>query len=299
MEHVRELRGRLLWTFAVFLVGAVIGYLIRSEVIGYLQRPLHEALYYTTPTGSFEFVMKVCGIVGLIAALPVLVFNFLRFIEPALPRRLTKRMMVAAVSLSYALAIGGAAFAYYISLPAALNFFATVSASSLKPLIGADQYFRFVFAYLATFSVVFQLPLLLFITDNITPLRPDMLRKARKWVVAGAFGVALLTPAPDPLSQAILAVPIIVLYEASVIVIRLRATRRARLRRATEKTAVAAPVPAQAAAPTPAKPLKPRPVHATRAMPRNRVAAKSLDLRGGQVTPPAPQHVLDLRKLAS
>ncbi len=280
MDHVRELRGRLLWCAAVFAVGAVAGYLLRGPIITFLQRPLHQTLYYTTPMGSFEFVMQVCAVVGLMAALPMVVFHLLRFLEPALPKRLSAGLLATVVTLSFGLAVSGAAFAYCVSLPAALHFFGSVGASHLRPLISIDQYARFVFAYLATFAVVFQLPLLLLLLDHITPLGPKALRKWRKLVVVAAFAIALITPsAPDPLSQLILALPIILLYEVSLAAVWLRARAR------------------QARPPLTAPPAKP-----SAAAPSRRRAAPSgvIDLRSAsrpsRLYPGIdPSHLLDLR----
>ncbi len=222
-EHLREIRSRLLWSVGVFAIGAGGGYIARNQLIAWLQHPLHQRLYYTSPTGSFQFIMQLCMVAGLLIALPVFLYHILRFIEPALGRAFTARMMTVVIICSTLLAIAGAAFAYYVSLPAALHFFATLSPHQLTPLISVNQYFSFVFAYLATFAVVFQLPLILLFIDHTTPINPTKLGGWRKFVFVGAFAIALITPsAPDPLSQIILALPIIVLFEISLILIRVR-----------------------------------------------------------------------------
>jgi len=285
MDHLNELRGRLLCTVGVFIIGAAVGYLVRVDIIRYLQSPLHESLYYTTPTGSFEFVMQVSGLIGLIAALPVLVYNLLRFLEPALPQRLSKAMLALVVVLSFALAMTGVAFAYYVSLPTALHFFGSIGSNTLRPLISIEQYFRFVFAYLTTFAVVFQLPLLILLLDRMTPLSPGGLRKGRKFVVAGAFGVALIMPsAPDPISQIILALPIIILFEASLAVVWVRS-----LQRRPGKTAPSTnPVAVVDVAPV--------------AVIARRLPVAMLDLRGinpgSGNRPQLSSNILDLRRLA-
>jgi len=293
MDHLSELRGRLLCTVGVFLVGAVLGFLLRVDIIHYLQSPLHQSLYYTTPTGSFEFVMQVSGLIGLIAALPVLVYNLLRFLEPALPKRLTKGLLGLVVGLSFTLAMAGVAFAYYVSLPTALHFFGSVGSSTLMPLISIEQYFRFVFAYLMTFAVVFQLPLLILLLDHVTPLSPGGLRKARKFVIAGAFGIALIMPsAPDPVSQIILALPIILLYEVSLAVVWARSLRR----RPGKALAATSAVIDSGSIPRP----KSNP-DAVVEHTRRRPPVSVLDLRNVQPAVTAPRYsanIVDLRKLA-
>lgn len=254
-HHLQELRRRLLATVAVVIAGGVIGYLYRGELIALLQRPLGEKLFYTSPMGSFNFVMQLCLLVGFLIALPVLTFNLLRFIEPAFQRTFGSRTVVGVITASLALTIAGAAFAYYVSLPAALHFFGTVGTGSLQPLISIDQYFSFVLSYLATFAIVFQLPLLLLFVNRITPLGPGALRKWRKFVFVGAFAIAIIIPsAPDPLSQVILALPIILLYEISIALIWI-ANRKRNRSRASAQTApsvarVVTPPPTRQVVPT-------------------------------------------------
>src|ERR1700685_624179 len=116
MEHVHELRRRLMVSAAVLAAGACFGYLIRNEVLTWLQAPLHGTLYYSQVMGAFNFLMQACLLVGLLPAIPVLVYNLIAFVRPALPKPLSAGQVAGIVLASCALAIGGAAFAYYVSL---------------------------------------------------------------------------------------------------------------------------------------------------------------------------------------
>jgi sec-independent protein translocase protein TatC len=256
MDHVVELRWRLLKVVGVFFVGGAIGYLIREPIIILLQRPLGEQLYFTSPTGSFEFIMRVCALVGVVIALPMLIYQLLRFIEPALTKPLPRRLIASVVVGSYLLAIGGMAFSYMAGLPTALHFFTTIGTEHLKPLISINEYFRFVMSYLVIFAIAFQLPLLLLLFNHISPLDPPKLRKARKWVIVGSFCIGLLMPmVPDPITQALLAAPIIILYEFSVLMVVVANWRTRRRAKAT------APVPAA---------TQPAPAHRPAARPMQR-----------------------------
>jgi sec-independent protein translocase protein TatC len=274
----------------VMLVGSVVGFIFRGPVIAMLQRPLGQELFYTSPQGSFDFVVRVSMLIGLFVTLPVVVYNLLRFVEPALPRPLGRRTLFFVVGSSVGLTLCGAAFAYFVGLPAALHFFAAVGTQQLHALISADRYFSFVLAYLATFAVVFHLPLLLLLVNHITPLGPGSLGRWRKFVVAGAFAVALVIPsAPDPLSQVILALPLIALYEVSIWLVWL-----ANRRRVTSPARLPA-VPVPVAPPV----TEPAPAHAVPA-PRRVAASPVLDLSHIQPEEPAPpaprrRNVLDLR----
>ena len=220
LEHLHELWLRIVSSVVVAIIGGAVAYFFRAAIIGFLQRPLHQTLYYTSPMGSFQFVMQVCLLVGIIVALPMLIYNILRFIEPAFDRRFSRLLLLSVLVSSLGLAAVGVVFGYYLTLPFALQFFNSVGTSALHPLISVNEYFSFILGYLATFAVVFQLPLLLLFINHIKPFKPGGLRRWRGKLYIGAFAVSLIMPSsPDPLSQVSLAIPIIILYELSLFLI--------------------------------------------------------------------------------
>jgi sec-independent protein translocase protein TatC len=227
LEHVHELRTRLAVSVGVLIVGAALAYAWRDQVLGWLQAPLHANLYYSDVMGAFSYLMQACLLVGLLLAVPVVVYNLIAFVRPALPRPVTRGQVAGLVAISYGLCLGGAAFAYYASLPLVLHFLSSVDISHLHPLIAAGSYLSFVIAYLAVFAIVFQLPLILLFIDRVTPIPPSTLKRWRKWVIIGAFGAAIILPiVPDPVSQITLALPIVILYEISLWLVVLAHRRR-------------------------------------------------------------------------
>ena len=217
INHVHELRRRLSWSALVLFIGAGVGYIFRIQILLWLQAPLHSQLYYGKVTGAFEFVMQICFFVGLCLSLPMLVYQLISFIRPALPRPITNRLVLLVVCSSCLLTVGGVAFAYYLTLPSVLHFLRSMAGGQLDALIMADSYLNFVITYLGIFAIIFQLPLIMLFIDRITPLTPKRLGKWRKWVVIGSFGAGVVLPiTPDPLSQIMLALPVVVLYEISI-----------------------------------------------------------------------------------
>lgn len=216
-EHVRELRQRLLISVAALLVGGSVGYMIHERLFSILRRPLHAQLYYTTPTGGFNAIIKISILFGVVVAIPVFIYQLGKFLSPAFNHRIRSlRIIVSSVIL----AILGVLFGYYISLPAALHFLANVDTTDLKSLITVNEYLNFVFAYLAGFALLFQLPLILLFINRIKPQRPGRLMRYQRWVILISFILAaFLTPTPDPINQTIMALPIIALYQFSVILI--------------------------------------------------------------------------------
>lgn len=220
MEHVWELRSRLTWSVAALLLGTAVGYLLRDQLLELLVAPLGQTIYYTSPGGGFSLMIQLCLGFGVIASVPVLIFHLIRFIAPILPAYSTRFLVVVLLS-SCVLVAFGVAFAYYVSLPAALYFLNEFSNDQVQALISTDTYFSFVTLYLAGFAVLFQLPLLLLIINRMKPLNPQTLLAKTRWVVLGSFVIAaLITPTPDPFNQTIMAGPVILLYLGSIVPIK-------------------------------------------------------------------------------
>lgn len=219
IEHVQEVRRRLIWSSVALLIGGGVGYSLYERLLDLIQRPLGQTLYYTSPTGGFNFAFKICIVFGLIFALPVMSFHMFKFLEPVTTKE-SRHSILKYVLWSVILAYAGVMFGYYISLPAALNFLTQFGGENIQSLITANEYFSFALAYVAGFALLFQLPLLILFVNRVTPLKPSGMFKAQKYVILGSFIVAaILTPTPDPINQLLMALPIILLYQVSIIVI--------------------------------------------------------------------------------
>jgi len=230
-EHISELRHRAIYCAVALLIGGVIGYKFQDQIIAWLTKPLGETLFYTSPAGGFDFLIKICIFFGFLLAIPIIMYNILRFISPAVPRYITIKTGKILV-ISIGLAITGATFAYYVSLPAALHFLNGFSTKEIQSLISAQEYFNFVMIYIAGFAALFQMPLLITFINKITPLNPKMLMKKQRVLILVSFIIAaVLTPTPDPVNQTIMALPIICLYQISIVIVwqenrKLRRKRR-------------------------------------------------------------------------
>lgn len=224
-EHVRELRRRLIYSVSTLFVGSIVGYFIHEPLFRFIRRPLHEQLYYNNPTGGFNAIIKISILFGVLVAVPVFVYQIGKFLSPGFFRYRNRALRI--ILFSIILAILGVLFAYYVSLPAALHFLANVDSQDLKSLITVNEYLNFVIGYIASFALLFQLPLIMLFINRIRPQRPGRLMRAQRYVIFISFVVAaFLTPTPDPVNQAIMAFPIILLYQFSVGLIWLVNRRR-------------------------------------------------------------------------
>lgn len=158
--------------------------------------------------------------VGLFVALPLLIYQVVRFIEPALAQRLGPAAVIKIIFASYLLAATGAAFGFYVIVPTSLHFFNGYSTAQVKPLISATEYLSYVISVLITFALLFQIPLIALFINRIRPIKPSRLLRWQRHIIVAAFLIAVVLPFTyDPVSQFILAIPIVGLYYLSVILI--------------------------------------------------------------------------------
>lgn len=238
-EHIQELRRRLTYCLLTLVAGSVVGYLLHRPLLHTLTAPLKQQLYYTSPVGGFNALIKISVVFGLVLTVPVGVYQLAKFLTPAFRGHGRSRPLRLVVA-SLILAAAGVSVGYYISLPAALHFFSQVTGSELKPLIVVNDYLNFVLAYLVAFAVLFQVPLVMLFINRVTPQRPRKLMSYQRWVILGSFILAaVLTPTPDPLNQTLMAAPMIVLYQVGVLAVWLQNRRHVKVSR----PAVIAPVP--------------------------------------------------------
>lgn len=227
-HHIRELRRRL---FASILVGIVVGSLVyyyHDFFIKIVMEPIgSQKLIYLNPAGGFSFIFMVTFYVTLLIVLPFLLFQVYGFIKPAVPRH-TRRLSLAVGIAAMILMATGATFGYLYAVPAGLNFLNNFASDYVTPSITADSYLSFILGYVLGIGALFELPLLLLFWHWIHPLTPKALLNSERYVILGAFvAAAMLSPSPDALSQAIIAVPIIVVYQLGVVVV-LVSIRKAR-----------------------------------------------------------------------
>jgi hypothetical protein len=157
---------------------------------------------------------------ALTVTIPVIVYNLIMFIQPAFEKSVPRKRIYLTTALSSILAAAGAVFAFTCILPGTLKFFAGFQTNGISALISADSYLSFVTNIIITFVIIFQLPLLITFVDSIKPLKPRKLLKLEKWVVLGSLIIALLAPFTyDFMTSILIAVPIIALYNLSILIV--------------------------------------------------------------------------------
>jgi sec-independent protein translocase protein TatC len=232
IEHLEELRIRILWSLGALVLGAGVGFwaTTRFDVIGFLTRPVRPLLEdgrltYLHPTEPFMVTIKVGIFVGAVLALPVVFYHFWRFVAPGLMEN-EKRIFVPALLSSVALFVGGAALAFFLVLPFGLRFFLGFGTESLQPMITINDYFSFAMQVTLMFGLVFETPLVILVLAWVGVLPTRTIRKYRRHAIAVmAIVSAVLTPA-DVVSMLLMLVPLYLLFEISVLMAGLIERRR-------------------------------------------------------------------------
>ncbi len=221
IEHVYELRKRLFYIALSIAVFSGIASLFQKQLTHWLLAPAGKQQFiYTSPGGGFNFAVSICIYTGIFLSIPVIVNQVLRYFGP-LVKKETLHFIHWASFWSGVLAVLGMAFGYTVGLSAGLHFLLQgFSTSQIKALISIQSYLSFVLTYLLGAALLFQLPLILLFINRIKPLKPKALMGKQRWVILIAFVVgAIISPSPDVKNQTIMSVPIILMYEVSIILI--------------------------------------------------------------------------------
>lgn len=228
-DHLQELKGRIFWVVMAFLISSAAAYPFFDKIIKIITAPLGEhELYYLTPAGGLSFMFKVCMYVGVLGVLPVAIYQFYKFIVPVMNKH-HSRAVVKYTIASTLLAASGIAFAYFVSMPAALNFLTGIEINGISSMLTIDAYVSFVSAYIIAGALLFQLPLIMLIIDSITPLKPQKLMSFQRHIIVGSFVLgAILSPTPDMINQTIMAAPVIAMYQLAVAIIWFKHRKRAK-----------------------------------------------------------------------
>src|SRR5256886_1517918 len=237
LDHLEELRWRILYSLLAVVVGTLVGWVIveHVDVIALLIQPIKPLipggkLRVTSPTDPFFITLKFAFVIGLVLASPVVGYQAWAFLTPALYER-ERRLIIPALSAGALLFLAGASAAYLWVLPRALAVLLSFQHDVFDPLITADKYFAFAAQLIIAFGVVTELPLVVVILAILGLVTPQFLVRTRRYPVALSAGPAALLPPPDAVSILLMMGPLWLLYEVSIwcaLVVEKRRRRRQR-----------------------------------------------------------------------
>jgi len=235
IEHLEELRHRLVICIIAVAGGAVVGWFLYGPVLRLVLGPYCDywktidpklrinqtcSLFFQEPLGAMIVKLKIVVFLGLAVALPVLLYQLWAFIVPGLTRR-ERRMAIPFVGSSVLLFALGALFAY-VTLPKGLNFLLGFAGSDFVPILTGDRFITFVILVAVSFGIAFEFPVLLVFLELVGVLKTQTLRRWRRFAILGiSIFAAIITPSSDPYTMLAMTVPMWLFYEAAIIIGRL------------------------------------------------------------------------------
>lgn len=228
VQHLTELRKRLIYALLSLGIGMIACLFFSKEIFRFLQKPLLSVMpagsgfIATSPLEAFITYLQVSLLAGAFLSSPFVLYQFWAFIAPGLHRK-EKGLGVGFVLFATFFFVGGALFGYYGIFPIGFRFFVSaLEGTGIQFLPQMKDYLGFISRMLLTFGLIFEMPLVIVLLAKAGIVRREMLAKARRYVLVATFLVAgVLTPGPDILSQVLLAIPLLLLYELSVLAVRI------------------------------------------------------------------------------
>ncbi|MEJ2633657.1 MAG: twin-arginine translocase subunit TatC [Calditrichia bacterium] len=222
LEHLEEFRNRIIKALVGLIVGALLCLIFSKQLLLVLMWPSSHVkipmdIQVLKVQGMFMVTLEVAFFGGILVSLPFILYQIWMFIAPGLynhERRYVPRIIFSATLLFLA----GVAFAYFLIIPFALNFFLGLAPTTIKTNIAIDFYISFIIRLLFVFGIIFELPILSYFLSKMGILSPEIMRKYRRHAIVVIFILGAIFTPPDPFTQIMLAIPLILLYEFSIFI---------------------------------------------------------------------------------
>jgi sec-independent protein translocase protein TatC len=244
LDHLEELRWRIIWSLGALLVGVAIAFALvyKFDLLTWIQGPIlpflrGRKLVYTAPGDGFSILLQTSVMVGIVLALPIIIWQVYAFLSPALHRH-EKRVAIPVIVGAVALFIGGAALAWYFVLPLTLKFLFNLGDKAFDQMITVSAYFSFVTSLVLAMGAVFELPIAVLLLSAFGLVTPKFLSRFRRHALLGSYVVAaIITPGDLFITSVALMVPLYLLYELSIVLSFLVMRRKERSAQAESESA--------------------------------------------------------------
>ncbi len=220
LDHLEELRWRLIKALVSVVFFTIIIFYFSDPILEFMLKPAltTEAqvnLQVLKVQAIFIIKLEIALIVGIVFSIPVILYQLWAFVAPGLHKN-ERRFIWPIIAGAFVSFIGGAAFAYFLIIPYALEFFLGLAPTTVENNIAVDFYFGFLIRIMVVFGIVFQMPVISVILSKLGLITPAFLKKYRRHAIVIFFvAAAILTP-PDPTTQVMLAIPMLLLYEVTI-----------------------------------------------------------------------------------
>jgi sec-independent protein translocase protein TatC len=215
IDHLDELRKRLMIIIAAFIILFIVGFVYVEEVYHWLVKDLNVKLMVLGPSDIIWVYFMIASVIAIAGTIPILALQIWLFVKPALTT-VEKRVTLSYIPALFILFIVGLCFGYFIIFPSVMNFLLDLGGEMMATNFTADKYFRFIFNMTIPFGVLFELPVIMMFLTSLGIINPYILNKMRKYAYFVLIIVAIVISPPDFMSDFLVAIPLIFLYEISV-----------------------------------------------------------------------------------
>jgi len=238
VDHLKELRNRLIIVVVVFVLATVISFNFCDEIVDILisnAKAFDYTLVYLAPGELFMEYVRLSVICGIVISSPVILHQVWGFVRPGL-EKYENRLVFFSLVAGLFFFLCGTAFSYFVAVPMLLMFFAGVDQSqAISATISVQNYLAFIFSTLLSFGIVFELPVIISLLTGLGLLKPEWLIKSRRLVIVIIFIIGAIITPPDVVSQLLVSIPMMILFEISVIMSRIISKRKIKRQKAALK----------------------------------------------------------------
>lgn len=215
IEHLDELRKRLMITAAAFLIFIIVSFFYVKDIYLFFTKDLENELLVLGPSDVIWIYFTIACVIALAFTIPVLALQLWLFIKPALKKH-EQRIALFYIPALFLLFIGGLAFGYFVIFPIVLNFLVELGTEAMDISFTVDRYFKFIINMTLPFGILFELPIVMMFLTSLGILNPYVMAKIRKYAYFVLIVIAIIITPPEFMSDFIVAVPLLLLYEISI-----------------------------------------------------------------------------------
>ena len=228
VEHLGELRKRIMIMAIATILGAFLSFRYIDLIIDYMIKPAQSLQFiYLSPPELFMAQIKIAIVSGMIITSPINFMQIWLFVKPGLKKD-ERKYLLFALYMGIVFFLLGAVFAYFAIIPITIDFFTQMSGDRISPLFSFGNYLAFISSFLLSFGLVFELPMIVILLTQLNLVSSKTFKKHRKIVILAIFIIAAILTPPDVVSQTLMALPMIVLYEFSIVMSTMIDKRKAK-----------------------------------------------------------------------
>ncbi|MDQ0272002.1 twin-arginine translocase subunit TatC [Cytobacillus purgationiresistens] len=215
IDHLEELRKRLIIIVVAFIAFFIVGFVFVDDIYRWFVRDLEQKLIVLGPSDIIWVYFTIATVIAFAGTIPVIALQIWQFVKPGLVPK-ERKITLSYIPALFVLFIVGLCFGYFVILPTMFNFLTNLSAGMMETSFTVDKYFKFIFHMTLPFGILFELPVVAMFLTSMGIINPYVLTKIRKYAYFVLIVISVLISPPDLMSDIIVSIPLLILYEISI-----------------------------------------------------------------------------------